>query len=187
MTAWPSAADLGLHAVRVAGWLAAGRLASCGVSEPEQVAAELVRTGLLRRVITAGGELLCLTPAGTERANAAVRTWLAGLSAGQRAMLAASLAGFERVDPWLKRLVTDWQRGAVPDVAAALAELHLSARESVEAIGEVTALWSSYPARFDNALRQVAMGEADYVASPLVESYHTVWHLMHRDMRLVLA
>lgn len=186
MTVSPSAAELSLHAVRVAGWLPAGRLATCGLGEPERLAAELVGTGLVRRVSTPRGELLGLTPAGTERATTAVRIWLDGLPAAQKDTLAASLAGFERVDPQLKRLVTDWQRGAVPDIAAALADFQASAREPVEAISAVP-LWSSYPARFDNALRQVAAGETDFVASPLVESYHTVWHLLHRDLRLVLA
>ncbi len=61
------------------------------------------------------------------------------------------------------------------------------ARATVTSIAAIGPHWVSYPGRLDHAVSQVAQGRAEYVASPLIDSYHTVWHLLHRDLRMTKA
>jgi hypothetical protein len=185
MTTRPTNPDLALHAVRVSGWLAPDRLACWGVDQPGRVLTALAGDGLLRLVRTPRGEMYGLTAVGTEHATAWAAVWLSGLSGGERAGLAALLDCFEQVDPRLKSLITSWQGGAGGPVRAALSGLHDAARETIGLIAAVGPQWASYPDRLEGAVAQVAQGDNAYVASPLVESYHTVWHLLHRDLRLV--
>ncbi|WFB10764.1 hypothetical protein LRS74_29780 [Streptomyces sp. LX-29] len=174
-----------LHALRVAGWLGAERFPAWGVAEPEDALTRLVEAGRVRLVRSPRGEMYGLTPEGTEAATSAVAAWLAGLDPAGSAALGAALAGFEAHDGALKHLVTRYQAGARDTVGQDLRDFHEQARGALDAVVSAAPLWASYPERLENALLQVEKGELDHVASPLLESYHTVWHLAHRDMRLV--
>ncbi|MEC4015023.1 hypothetical protein [Streptomyces sp. H27-D2] len=174
-----------LHALRVAGWLEADRLSLWQVTEPLETITRLIESGHVRQVRSPRGEMYGLTPAGTERATSLAAGWLGESTRAERAALTAALAGFEAHDSTLKQLVTAYQRGAIEAVAEQLRELHDRARDALNAVGSAIPLWESYPARLENAALRVEKGELGYLASPLLESYHTVWHVAHRDMRLV--
>lgn len=187
MTTRPTSPELALHAVRVSGWLAPDRLADWGVNQPGQVLAALAGDGLLRKMRTPRGEMYGLTPAGTECATAWATAWLAGLSGAGRAGLTGLLDRFERLDPKLKRLITSWQAGSRDGIGDALTGMHDAARETIALIAAAGQQWAGYPGRLDRAVGQVLQGDTAYIASPLVDSYHTVWHLLHCDLRLVSA
>ena len=174
-----------LHALRVAGWLAADRLTAWGIDEPGRTLDRLTEAELVRLVRSPRGEMYGLTPAGTERATALLTGWLTGDKGPDRGTLTDALAGFEKHDGTLKRLVTACQQGQRDGAGQRLGAFHQQAHDALAAVGAATALWASYPERLAAALHRVTDGDTDYLASPLVESYHTVWHLAHRDMRLV--
>jgi hypothetical protein len=45
----------------------------------------------------------------------------------------------------------------------------------------------SYGPRLAAALERVERGEREWVARPLMDSYHTVWHEFHEDLLLTLG
>src|SRR5207244_898520 len=45
----------------------------------------------------------------------------------------------------------------------------------------------SYGPRLTAALERVEAGEREWVARPLIDSYHTVWHELHEDLLLTLG
>jgi pyruvate,orthophosphate dikinase len=47
--------------------------------------------------------------------------------------------------------------------------------------------YRQYPVRLDQALRRVREGERDWVARPVIDSYHTVWFELHEDLLAVLG
>ncbi|WP_069812619.1 hypothetical protein [Streptomyces sp. TP-A0874] len=174
-----------LHALRVAGWLDPERLAAWDVGNPQEVLDQAVEAGLVRQAQTPRGAMWGLTPGGTGRAEELLAQWLAGDDGPGTAALTAVLTGFEAHDGELKSLVTRYQRGARDDIGERLREFSERAEPAVREVARTAPLWATYPARLENALLRVEKGDLTYVTSPLVESYHTVWHLAHRDMRLV--
>jgi hypothetical protein len=44
----------------------------------------------------------------------------------------------------------------------------------------------SYGPRLAAALERVERGEREWVARPLIDSYHSVWHELHEDLLLTL-
>lgn len=187
MTAQLTDPDLALHAMLVGGLLTPERLAEWGVCEPSLVLAGLSGEQLVRAARTPRGEMFALTEQGQSRAQGWSDAWLAELPADDWAALMSLLDSFECLDPELKRVVFECQRGGGGAGPAALAGLHDAARGTIKSIAAIGPHWASYPGRLDHAVSQVAQGHAEYVASPLVDSYHTIWHLLHRDLRMTRA
>jgi hypothetical protein len=175
---------LALHAILVSGWLTEERLVGWEVREPGRVLAELSREGLVRMARTPRGELFALTDGGKRHAHAWYDGWLAGLPRADRNTLGLLLDSFEALDPQLKRVVSRYQQGGDQDGPAELSSLHREARGTVESLAAIGPQWASYPGRLDHAIRAVTRGDERYVASPLIDSYHTVWHLFHQDLRM---
>jgi hypothetical protein len=179
--------DLALHALHVSGWLTRERLVGWGVDDPGEVLANLSGASLVRVARSPRGELFTLTDEGTARAQAWAGTWLAGLAAANRAALPALIDSFEDLDPELKRVVSSCQERGAQAGSAALTALHEGARETITMIAAIGPHWVSYPGRLEYAVSQVGRGHGEYLASPLLDSYHTVWHLLHRDLRMTRA
>ncbi|MEU5777236.1 hypothetical protein ABZ819_28550 [Streptomyces venezuelae] len=175
-----------LHALHVAGWVATERFEVWGVADAGTALALLQDDGLVRLVKSPRGELYGLTPDGTQRAKDLLAAWRKDASPEERSGARSALAGFEAHDSSLKHLVTDYQRQG-DGIGEKLAAFDADAAAAVDAVGAAHPLWESYPARLRSALDRVRDGDTAYVTSPLVESYHTVWHLAHRDMRLLCA
>ncbi|OXR44330.1 hypothetical protein B7C42_03891 [Nocardia cerradoensis] len=165
-----------LHTLRVAGWLAADHF---GADAP------LTDATLFTQVPTPRGDMITLTPAGEHAAEVELTAVCRHLSPAGRDRIVALLDRFEQADPRIKNAVTAFQRDRGPVAARGVLELHGEVADLLTAIGDALPLWDDYPARFATVVALIESGDLDSVASPLRDSYHTVWHLLHRDLRLV--
>jgi pyruvate,orthophosphate dikinase len=104
---------------------------------------------------------------------------------------------FMALDDRFKRLVADWQvrsidgREVLNDhadaaydaaVRARLAAFHNEAIPLIDDICVVSSRLQAYRARFVRASAAVAAGDGSMIASPLKDSYHTVWFELHEDL-----
>jgi pyruvate,orthophosphate dikinase len=64
----------------------------------------------------------------------------------------------------------------------ALQTLHDDFRPLVERVGAVAPRLGGYVGRFDAALEAFAGGDHSFLASPLKDSYHTVWFEFHEEL-----
>ena len=146
----------------------------------------MTEQGLLGR---AAGALM-LTEQGTARAEElqqAVRdAW------GSEGATAA-LDAFLPLDQRMKTTVTAWQmRGeevndhsdAAYDasVLAELRALHEDTSQWLGSLGDAVSRFPQYVARFERAMAAVNGGDERFVASPRVDSYHSVWFELHEDL-----
>ncbi|MBF6062104.1 hypothetical protein IU500_09080 [Nocardia terpenica] len=170
-----------LHAMRVAGWLKADRVGAWLPGTPglHDVLTDLATREMLRAMETPQGTMYAATESGVALADNAVADLAAASAVGQL------LGEFEIGDPLLKERITAFQRTRDATGAMAVIEFHSGRADLLRRIGAASVLWSGYPARFEAAVRAIEDGELDHVASPLIDSYHTVWHLLHRDLRIV--
>jgi pyruvate,orthophosphate dikinase len=183
----------------VLGWLhiktisAADTLAACLLTTEDvlqPVVDRLTDEGLLGR---AAGSLL-LTEAGTARAEELARSDRSGW--GEDAA-AAGLDEFLPLDQRMKTTVTAWQMKQVDgeqvindhsdeaydaSVMASLAELHADTERWLTGLGKGVRRFPQYLARFERAITAVRAGDARFVASPRVDSYHSVWFELHEDL-----
>jgi len=120
------------------------------------------------------------------------RTWLDGALADERS--AVDQAPFnDMYERFLvfnrdfKVLVTEWQTGpqdtaALATTTAALQALHDAFAPMVdESIAHAPRL-CPYGPRFEQALAAFAAGDVSMLASPLKDSYHTVWFEYHEEL-----
>jgi pyruvate, orthophosphate dikinase len=135
---------------------------------------------------TARGQ--ALTPEG--------RAWLAEALRSERAAANTEAANgcyraFMVLNTRFKRLVIEWQiAGAAGDdtgeelaqMIGALREIHGGLAPVLGAANAQLARLSSYGPRFDLALAQVERGDLSMLASPLKDSYHTVWFEFHEEL-----
>ncbi|MGE4425142.1 MAG: PEP-utilizing enzyme [Solirubrobacteraceae bacterium] len=131
-----------------------------------------------------------LTPSGRER--------LTGLLAAERATvdgerIAAAYERFHAPNHALKELMTRWQmRDGRPNdhadeaydaaVAAELVELHGSVRPLIDELAETAPRLVPYGPRLQRATDAVAQGDHEYLAKPLLDSFHTVWFELHEEL-----
>jgi hypothetical protein len=74
-------------------------------------------------------------------------------------------------------------RRVLTDLAGALHEV----RPVGERLGDELARFGPYPPRLGDALDRVRHGDPDYVAKPVIPSFHTVWFELHEDLLLTLG
>jgi pyruvate, orthophosphate dikinase len=175
-----------------------------GFVTPESLAPALRTTSeqaevLLDRLVAEGaaepsGGMHRLTDAGKRRAAEALEAdrerW--GSSAAQSA-----LDIFLDLDSGVKHVVTAWQMremegrqvlndhsDAVYDarVLADLAALHAKAAAWLGSQIDGLQRLDLYRIRLDEAASRAAGGEPAYIASPRVDSYHSVWFELHEDL-----
>jgi hypothetical protein len=155
--------------------------------------------GVADRMVDAGfavrrREVLMLTPAG--RAEADVRFRLTGES--EEAVQSA----YDRFLPLNQRLLqicTDWQvrSGNVPndhsdkaydwEVVDRLVALDEQTGPVVRSLGRRVSRFAQYRDRLRGARRRVQDDEHDWLLSPRIDSYHTVWMQLHEDLLLGLG
>ena len=112
----------------------------------------------------------------------------------------AALGGFHDLDMRLKETVTAWQlrdmdgaqrindhSDAAYDagVLERLAEVHRATSRWLSTLGRVPRRLDLYLARLDAALAAVRGGDHRYVASPRVDSYHSIWFELHEELILL--
>ncbi len=113
---------------------------------------------------------------------------------------ATALDAFLALDHRLKETVTAWQvrdvegsqtfnfhadRAYDAQVLARLEAVHVDARAWLRPIVASVARYDIYLARLDRAARLAADGDPRYVASPRIDSYHTIWFELHEDLILM--
>jgi pyruvate,orthophosphate dikinase len=104
--------------------------------------------------------------------------------------LESAFAEFMPLNHEFKKLVTGAQQQAVSGpghegwepLLAAMDGLHTAFRPIVTASGEAAPRLSAYVPRFDAALAALKAGDQSMLASPLKDSYHTVWFEYHEEM-----
>ncbi len=179
-----------LHELRVRGTMPA----------PGEESEEHDRGGAAGRLVAAGFALhrrgaLVLTPAG--RAEADVRFCLVGRPGHEHVQSA-----YQRFGPLNRTLLaicTDWQvrAGGVPNdhrdpvydwgVIDRLVALDEQIGPPVRTLGKRVARFVPYRERMRAARLRVADGEPEWLLSPRIDSYHTVWMQLHEDLLLGLG
>ncbi len=170
----------------------------------EQLAeATLAEAGLVER---RAGELaargVAETVSGQTRLTAAGKLAAADLFARDRERVGAPrteemLDEFHVLDARMKALVTAWQVREVggeqtfndhsdaaydAQIMADLASLHDDTEAWLSPLARVLTRYSVYLARLERSLGMAQGGDQRYVASPRVDSYHSVWFELHEDL-----
>jgi pyruvate,orthophosphate dikinase len=173
-----------LRALQLKGLCAPERLAGALQSESSLVADWLSRSGELVKETPRG---YMVTPAG--RAWVLEQLLYERMAADQRGLEAC----FERFLPFnhsFKKLVTGYQQEGIngpaheswPRLFGDLSSLHGDFRPLVDETAAAVERLGAYGPRFDSALEAVESGDASMVASPLKDSYHTVWFEYHEEL-----
>jgi len=190
-----------IHAMLIKGFVTPDDLAPILFTTPDSVSAhldDLVADGLAEIIGGSG-------PAGmvqlTDQGKAAGREAVArDRAAWGQEMAAKALDDLLQFDLRMKETMTDWQIRTVDGQqvlndhsdaehdAAVLARFHALHGDSVAWLGQLAAglnRLSSYVKRFNRAAEEVANGDTDYLASPRVDSFHSVWFELHEDLILL--
>ncbi len=180
-----------LRALQLRGFAAIEQLAEALLTSVETVGAALA--GLEEGLVDSAPRGLHVTAAG--------RQWLTSALAEERQRLdPRELDGiytaFMSHDVLLKGAVTDWQvrlvdgkrvpndHDAAYDAAvlARIAALHDQARPLCVRAAEAVPRLERYGARLSQAAGRIAAGDATFIASPLKDSYHTIWFELHEEL-----
>jgi pyruvate, orthophosphate dikinase len=109
----------------------------------------------------------------------------------------AALDGFAALDGRMKQTVTAWQLKDLgstqmpndhsdaeydEDVLAQLAALHDATASWLSSLDPAPQRLHAYCRRLERALRHARGGDERFVASPRVDSYHSVWFELHEDL-----
>jgi pyruvate,orthophosphate dikinase len=179
-----------LVAIAIKGFATPDGLAEAVLSTPEVVGPILDQLSIDGLVDATAGAVR-LTDAGKARAarllDAEREQWGAESAA-------AALDAFVALDARTKEIVTAWQMrdpqtindhaDAEYDAAVVerLAALHTDAVDWIEPIAGSNPRLATYRLRLDRAVQQVTSGDGRFVASPRVDSYHSVWFELHEDL-----
>jgi len=136
------------------------------------------------QLLESGARGLALTPIG--------RDWLSTRLAEELTCVDVSAMNelYERFEPLNRRfkmLVTDWQgsdqsKADFDATIEALGQLHGEFIPIVVESELLAGRLRPYPARFDRALDAVRNGDLSMLASPLKDSYHTIWFEYHEEL-----
>ncbi len=109
---------------------------------------------------------------------------------------------FERINIELKALITNWQTmdaggqrvandhsdpGYDMRVIDRLGELHERADTLLSRFERVLPRFAYYRVQLLSALEKAENGEQQWVSSPRLESYHTLWFELHEDLLRILG
>src|SRR5262249_17888147 len=89
-----------------------------------------------------------------------------------------------------KQIVSEWQMAATGEqsdgdwetLVDAIAAIHAPLQALVARTAGQVARLSTYARRFDQALSAMRRGDRSMLASPLKDSYHTVWFEYHEEL-----
>jgi hypothetical protein len=170
---------------------------------------DLVLRGMLRTQLTpplqsvvdaglaiAKGPIVMPTPA----AAPLVGEWLRiGSDSDDEAALTSAFRAFLPINRTLREVCTSWQclpGGGTNDhtdaaydagVRDRLDDVHEAIAPVLRRASRVSDLYGEFAPRLQDALDQIDEGDARWLASPLVDSYHTVWMQVHQAFLLHLG
>jgi pyruvate,orthophosphate dikinase len=185
--------ETAVRALHIKGFATPENLASAVRSASEAVARmldSLVEDGLAKRT----GEMCQLTESG--------RVMATSLLDADRKMWTEEAAGtaldtFLALDVRMKEIVTGWQMRVVDGeqvindhgdetydqgILTALTEFHEEARAWLSPLIEGLPRLQTYQDRLQRAADLIEQGNHEYIASPRLDSYHTVWFELHEDL-----
>jgi len=123
------------------------------------------------------------------------RGWVVERLAEERASIDAAaleppFARFLPLNRQFKVIITEAQQGGIsasdhagwPALLESMNGLHAEFRPIVSETGEVAPRLAGYGPRFDVAFDAFSAGDHSMLASPLKDSYHTVWFEYHEEM-----
>jgi hypothetical protein len=114
----------------------------------------------------------------------------------------AAYESFERINVDLKTLITRWQtvetagarvandhsnRDYDTQILDRLGQLHERAEGLLTRLESVMPRFSYYRIRLLEALERAESGKIEWVSSPKIESYHTLWFELHEDLLRLLG
>ncbi len=161
-----------------------------GQASPEQQA--LADAGL----ILLKGPVMMPTPAGTEIVAAELR--LAD-DAPERERIMTTFHRFLPVNRRLRDLCTAWQvrpdgsvndhsdEGYDADVRDRLDDIDDAIAPLLKRFSEDLPRLTGYRTRLTTALEKLDEGDDAWLASPLIDSYHTVWMHLHQELLLTIG
>jgi pyruvate,orthophosphate dikinase len=173
-----------------------------GTTPPDKLAEALMVEPSALEPVIAG----LVTDGLAERLDADVRLTAAGKAAASDVIerdreatgdAVALLDEFHGFDGRMKQLVTQWQMREVDgeqtfndhadpaydaSVLGGLAQVHEGVATWLEPIASKISRYATYRTRLDRALAAAQSGDQRFVASPRVDSYHSVWFELHEDL-----
>jgi pyruvate,orthophosphate dikinase len=184
--------DQCLRVIAIKGFASIGAVADAVLSTPgdiEPIVDQLTTDGLTTTV--AGAHRL--TEEGTARADELLD---ADRVAWGEDASAAALDAFLELDHRVKDAVTAWQlrdadAGVINDhadpaydagVLERLAGLHADAVDWFAGVETGPSRLADYRARLGRAVEAARAGDGRYIASPRVDSYHSIWFELHEDL-----
>jgi hypothetical protein len=117
-------------------------------------------------------------------------------------VFAAAYESFERINVELKTLITRWQtvdaagtrvandhsnRDYDTQILDRLGRLHERADALFARLESVLPRFAYYRTRLLEALERAEGGKIEWVSSPKIESYHTLWFELHEDLLRLLG
>jgi hypothetical protein len=131
-----------------------------------------------------------LLPPACSRLEALLEQERAGLSANE---VTALYAAFAPVNADFKAIANQWQmRDGKPNdhhdpaydrsVLDRLPGIHARVLPIVERLGELAPRLSPYATRLAEANERVRAGQSEWLLTPLIDSYHTVWFELHEEL-----
>ena len=172
-----------LHGLRLKGMADVGVIAAASELEPTVVAAELddlLTCGMVR--FLEKRDSWSLTPEGRSEHARLLAADLDG--AGCAGVVQSAYGRILGVNAELLATITALQQG--DQAVDRLRAVHDEALPATEELAAELERMRSYGPRLTNALERVETGEREWVARPLMDSYHTVWHELHEDLLLTL-
>lgn len=173
-----------LHALRLKGMADVGAIARASGRETAVVEAELadlLAHGVVRFLDKR--DSWSLTPEGRAEHARLLRADLDG--AGCAGVVESAYRRILGVNVELLATITALQQG--DQAVARLRAVHHEALGATEELAVELERMRSYGPRLAAALERVETGEREWVARPLMDSYHTVWHELHEDLLLTLG
>ena len=193
-----TARQLALHGLAIKRHSTADAVASLVGVDAGIIAAELGSAAATGRVVEIRGAF-SLTPLARVALEAGYDLEFGVLRSD--AGFAAGYEAFERINPDLKQVITDWQtvpvRGdrqtndhADPDydtrIIDRLAAVHERAEPVLAALARGLPRLSIYTSKLAEALDRAEVGEIDWVSDIHRDSYHTVWFELHEDLLRIM-
>jgi pyruvate,orthophosphate dikinase len=170
-----------------------------GLCSPERAAAAL--SAALQRVeelVNGNAALFRTTPRGV-MLTAEGQTWLTERLAAERLAIDGATFGawyepFMELNHRFKQIVSQWQMApggapapdAWPALVEAVAGIDSDLLPVLTGTAQQVRRLSKYQTRFEQALAALREGDQTMLASPLKDSYHTVWFEFHEELITLL-
>jgi hypothetical protein len=191
--------SLALHGLAIKRHADADAVASLTGLSRDTVTAEFAAAAATGRVVEARNAYT-LTPLARVALQASYDLHFADLRAN--AAFEKAYQGFERINPEVKQVITDWQTMDVHGERRAndhsdqkyddrvidrLSALHERAETVLAGLARGLPRLSIYAEKLETALDKAESGDCEWVSDIHRESYHTVWFELHEELLRIMG